>query len=143
MTSFFNAFRLSRKKTSSVNDPTATNSPTDCFTHGMAFEQMCHDQPHPTLSPSLNNTYRLDDAFLQFSLAAGESHNGPLGMGLQGGFSDESTAPTYSVVNGYVTFTRDPSSFSLPTKQRASALKLKMDLFYRNSVDFETERNRR
>lgn len=48
-----------------------------------------------------------------------------------------------TVQNDYVVFNRDDSSFSSSTKERAKALKLKVELHYNQSVAHAVERNQR
>jgi len=45
--------------------------------------------------------------------------------------------------NDYVIFNRDDSLFSASTKERAKALKLKVELHYNQSVNHAVERNQR
>lgn len=146
MAAFLDAFRLSRKKTTqtvSSDGSTAANSPPDSFTQGMAYEQMSSDEPQPIPGPATDDTRQPEDPLPQPEVVLVESRDRPPPEESVGNLLVGSAVPAYTVVNDYVTFTRDFNPFSGSTKHRASALKMKMELFYKSSVDFAVERNKR
>lgn len=146
MTAFFDALRLTWKKTTKQesNDKSATiNSYTDGFTQGVTYQGISRNYPQPITGFAFGGAHQMDASPSSSPVAPTEPSNEVRGEGELRTEEADGENPTYMVSDDYVTFTRCPNSISRTTTCRANVLKVNMELFFNNSIKFTAERNTR
>jgi hypothetical protein len=150
MTGFLESFRFGRKKpnlghTEQVS--TSQHNEDDSFDHSAyeAFADLTPRTEEPVLISEMNNLLSIfpdshgepGDVWVDENCEILETQR------VTTAWTRSTGASNFTIQDDYVTFTRDPRRCSQATQDRANALRIKADLFYRGAVRHGRERHER
>ncbi|KAH0603891.1 uncharacterized protein H6S33_007550 [Morchella sextelata] len=150
MTGFLESFRFGRKKpnlghTEQVS--TSQHDEDDSFDHSAyeAFADLTPRTEEPVLISEMNNLPSIfpDSHGEPGDVWVDENREILETQRVTTAWTRSTGASNFTIQDDYVTFTRDPRRCSQATQDRANALRIKADLFYRGAVRHGRERHER